>query len=546
MMMKLMSVAEMQAVEKESDASGWTYAQMMERAGGGLADVVEKVYGEIKSGGVLGLVGSGNNGGDTLVALAQLAGQGWRASAYLMRPRPEDDPLLARFQKAGGSVYEFKADPDFNLLVQLVGQHALLLDGVLGTGIRLPLKGEVAGALKAVQKALADLPDAPRVVAVDVPSGVDCDSGEAAPETLSADLTVTMAAVKQGLLKFPAYNKVGELALVGIGLPEGGEALAAWKNVTRFVADDTYVRSVLPKRGLDAHKGTFGTALVVAGSVNFTGAVLLASEAAYRAGAGLVTACVPAPLHAVLAGMLPEVTWVLLPHEIGVIAADAAEVVLENLGRATAMLVGCGFGQEETTGRFLERLLGSASEVEHHRIGFVPAGKPEKGAEKPQLPPVVVDADGLKLLARIPGWPTLLPAPAILTPHPGEMAVLTGLPVDEIQADRVQTAERFSREWGHVVVLKGAFTVIAEPDGRTALIPVATPALARAGTGDVLAGLVTGLRAQKMPAFEAAVGAAWIHAQAGLHAAEILGATASVLAGDVLGAISEVMAGLEE
>ena len=543
-MMKFMSVAEMQAVEKESDASGWTYPQMMERAGGGLADIVEDIFGELKGKGVLGLVGSGNNGGDTLVALAQLAGQGWQASAYIVRPRPEQDPLLDRFQKAGGTLYELKADPNFKLLSELVNQHALLLDGVLGTGIHLPLKGEVARALAAVQKALADSPEAPKVVAVDVPSGVDCDSGDAAPETLSADLTVTMAAVKQGLLKFPAYNKVGDLTLVGIGLPEDGETLQAWKKVTRFVADDAYVRSVLPQRALDAHKGTFGTALVVAGSINFTGAVLLSSEAAYRAGAGLVTACVPAPLHSVLAGMLPEVTWGLLPHEIGVVAADAAEVVLENLGRATAMLVGCGFGQEDTTARFLERLIGNAGQANHH-IGFVPASKPGKRTEKPQLPAMVIDADGLKLLARIQDWHKLLPALTVLTPHPGEMAVLTGLSINEIQADRIASAERFSHEWGHVVILKGAFTVIAEPEGRTALIPVATPALARAGTGDVLAGLVTGLRAQKMPAFEAAVAAAWIHGQAGLRAAEILGTTASVLAGDVLGAIPEVMAELE-
>lgn len=543
-MMKLMSVAEMQAVEKESDASGWTYDQMMEQAGGGLADVVRRVYSDIKDGGVLGLIGSGNNGGDTLVALALLAGQGWKASAYIVRPRPEDDPLVDRFRKAGGTVHALKDDADFNLLIELVSQHAILLDGVLGTGIRLPLKGELADALRAVQTALADLADAPKVVAVDVPSGVDCDSGEAAPETLSANLTVTMAAVKQGLLKFPAFKNVGALDLVGIGLPEGGEALKAWKKVTRFVADESYVRKALPKRSLDSHKGTFGTALVIAGSINFSGAVLLSSEAAYRAGAGLVTACVPAPLHSVLAGMLPEVTWVLLPHEIGVVAADAAEVVFKNLGRATAMLVGCGFGQEETTERFLERLIGDAAKVEHH-IGFVPANKPGNGAEKPQLPPMVIDADGLKLLARIQDWHKLLPAMTVLTPHPGEMAVLTGLTVEEIQADRIAIAERFSREWGHVVILKGAFTVIAEPDGRTALIPVATPALAHAGTGDVLAGLVTGLRAQKMPAFEAAVSAAWIHGQAGLRAAEFLGATASVLAGDVLGAIPDVMAELE-
>jgi ADP-dependent NAD(P)H-hydrate dehydratase / NAD(P)H-hydrate epimerase len=544
-MMKLMSVAEMQAVEKDSDSSGWTYADMMECAGGGLADVVEDVYGQIKDKGVLGLVGSGNNGGDTLVALAQLVGQGWKAGAYIVRPRSEEDLLLAGFRNAGGSVYELTADPEYKLLVELVSQYALLLDGVLGTGVRLPLKGEVAHALETVQKAMAEMPDPPRVVAVDVPSGVDCDSGEVAPETLSADLTVTMAAVKQGLLKFPAFKKVGELTLVGIGLPAEGEALKAWKKITRFVVDDDYVHGVLPERSLDAHKGTFGTTLVVAGSINYTGAVLLSSEAAYRAGTGLVTACVPAPLHTVLAGQLPEVTWVLLPHEIGVISAEAAEVVFDNLGRATAMLVGCGFGQEDTTARFLERLIGKAGEVNTHRMGLVPMGKQEKGIAKPQLPALVIDADGLKLLARIQNWHELLPAETVLTPHPGEMAVLTGLAVEEIQADRIQIAERFSREWGHVVVLKGAFTVIAAPDGRTALIPVATPALAHAGTGDVLAGLVAGLRAQKMPAFEAAVSAAWMHGRAGLRAAEILGATACVLASDVLGAIPDVLADLE-
>jgi NAD(P)H-hydrate epimerase len=157
---------------------------------------------------------------------------------------------------------------------------------------------------------------------------------------------------------------------------------------------------------------------------------------------------------------------------------------------------------------------------------------------------VVLDADGLKLVAKIKDWPNLLPAPAVLTPHPGEMAALTGLTIDEIQKDRRAIAERFAREWGHVVVLKGAFTLVAAPDGRTTLIPVASAALARAGTGDVLAGLIVGLRAQGAKAYEAAVAGAWIHAQAGLFAARKLGTTASVLAGDVLASVSDVLSDL--
>ncbi|MCJ7435506.1 MAG: NAD(P)H-hydrate dehydratase, partial [Anaerolineales bacterium] len=159
--------------------------------------------------------------------------------------------------------------------------------------------------------------------------------------------------------------------------------------------------------------------------------------------------------------------------------------------------------------------------------------------------PLVFDADGLKLLAKIKDWHALLPAPAILTPHPGEMSVLTGLSVEEIQADRRGVAGKYAKEWGHVVVLKGAFTIIASPDGRMTIIPVATPALARAGTGDVLAGLIVGLRAQGVDAYEAAVASAWIHARAGLYAADDMGTTASVLAGDVLDSISDVLSDLE-
>ncbi len=279
------------------------------------------------------------------------------------------------------------------------------------------------------------------------------------------------------------------------------------------------IRRCLP-RPLDAHKGTFGTALIAAGSANYTGAAWLAGQAAYRIGAGLVTLAVPARLHAALAGQFPEATWVLLPEQAGFIAAQASAVIQEHLERATALLLGPGFGLEDTTAEFLSVLFGSGAT---------------------SLPPLVVDADALKLLRRLPDWARRLPSPAVLTPHPGEMSVLTGLPKESIQADRLAVARRYSREWGHVVVLKGAFTVIAAPDGEAAIIPVATPALARAGTGDVLAGLIVGLRAQGMEAFTAAVAGAWIHAYAGLQAVETVGNPASVLAGDVLQAVIQVI-----
>ena len=517
--MKYVSVAEMIAIEKGADASGHTYAQMMEHAGRGLAEVVHSSYSHYKTKNALGLVGSGNNGGDTLVAFCYLQAWGWQTTAYIVRSRPQNDPLVVRFLAAGGKLLEIEGDPAYPELITALESNLVLLDGVLGTGIRLPLRGTIAAVLDLVRNRLQTMEAPPHVVAVDCPSGVDCDSGEAAPECLPAEITVTMAAIKQGLLKFPAFKLVGDLRLVGIGLPEG---LPAYEKIQRQVVTADWVQSVLPARPLDGHKGTFGTVLVVGGSLNYSGAILLAGEAAFRSGAGWVTLAVPGPLHAALASAFVEATWLLLPHEGGFIAAEAAELVRANLGKPTALLVGPGFGMQDGSRDFIAGLL----------------------AEDQQLPALVVDADGLKLLAQLPNWWELPPAPAVLTPHPGEMAILTGLSSGEIQADRLRIAEMYARTWGHVVVLKGAFTLIAAPNGRTAVIPVATPALARAGTGDVLAGLIAGLRAQGLPAFEAAAAAAWIHAQAGLRAAETLGSTATVLAGDVLAATVDVLADL--
>ena len=254
----------------------------------------------------------------------------------------------------------------------------------------------------------------------------------------------------------------------------------------------------------------------------------------------------PGPLHAALAGQLPEATWLILPTEMGVIHASASSILLKNLEKTTAMLLGPGFGTEDTTAEFLKNIvLERTSQQRKTSIGFMPTPHETKNTRPAQpLPPLVIDADGLKLLARIPEWFNHLPKNTILTPHPGEMAILTGLDIEEIQENRLDIAEKFARIWGHIVVLKGALTVIAGPDGNTCVVPVATPALARAGTGDVLAGIIIGLLAQGLPPFKAASAGAWIHAQAGLIACNWVGNSASVMASDVLDSISEVLQSL--
>ena len=532
--MRILSVKAMRNLEKESDARGVTYSMMMDRAGRGVADEIRKMF--PGGGKCLALVGSGNNGGDALVALRALAENGWEVAAYLVRQRARGDKLMEAVVELGGMIHLAEDDMDCVILGNLLQIADVWLDGVFGTGIQLPLKSEVARILDFVGHFQ------PRrfTVAVDCPSGVDCDTGDAAKETLPADLTICMEAVKAGLLRFPAFGKVGELRIVNLGLPadlskaDPGEPFV----ITREIAADQ-----LPERSLDSHKGSFGTALVAAGSINYSGAAWLATSAAYRSGAGLVTLAAPYALHAALSGSLPEVTWLILPDQMGVISAEGSSLLRHSAVKASALLLGPGWGQEDTTKLLLEELLVG---VARHGggAGFLAAVNP--GTESHKLPPLIIDADGLKLLAKIPDWWKRLPFDTILTPHPGEMSVLTGLSIGEIQSDRWEVARQYADRWGCVVVLKGALTVIASPDGRFAVLPIATPALARAGTGDVLAGLICGLRAQGVRAFEAAIAGAWIHGQAGLSACKTHGQPISVLAGDVLSAIPGVLKTMTE
>ena len=538
--MKLVTVSQMQAIEKEADAGGLTFDQMMENAGQGLADIIYDLFEDDQETEIVGLVGPGNNGGDTLIALSELAAEGWKARAYLVKRKKDD--LVKRFTEAGGEV--LSGESAFEKLAEAIETADVLLDGVLGTGTKLPLKKDVAELLAEVNDVLDGLDEYPLVVAVDCPSGVDCDSGEVADEAIAADLTVTMAAVKHGLLKLPAFEYAGALEVVDIGLSED---LPSLKELNIEVAEADSVAALLPERPMDAHKGTFGTALIAAGSINYTGAVVLAGEAAYRAGAGLVTLAVPAPVHVALAGRFPEATWVLLPHELGVISSNGVEVLAKNFEHASALLIGPGFGTENPTKEFVENILEGrySAKKAAQRIGFVHQESAKKEESNAKLPPMVIDADALKLLAQVKDSQKKIPAAAVLTPHPGEMSVLTDLSKDEIQENRLELASKYAKEWGHVVVLKGAFTVIAAPDGRSTVIPVASPSLARAGTGDVLAGLIVGMRAQGLDAYESAIAGAWIHAQAGLYAADDLGTDVSVLAGDVLDSVSDVISDLE-
>ena len=356
------------------------------------------------------------------------------------------------------------------------------------------------------------------VLAVDCPSGLDCDTGALDPAALPAAVTVTFACAKWGQVQYPGAGACGLLAVANIGVPE---ELTAEIAVELIGPED--VRKWLPPRPIDAHKGTFGKALIAGGSLNYTGAAYLSAAAATRAGAGLVTLAIPLPLHAALAGVLPEVTWLPLPGPEGIHTAAGAVKLLAAAENYDALLVGPGLTSTEDAQGFVETLFASDGLSKDEWAGLL-----------------VVDADALNLLAKLPDWPDRLPPGSILTPHPGEMARLTGMAVGDVNARRIENARRWAAQWGHIVLLKGPHTVIAAPDGRTAVLPFALSVLATAGSGDVLAGAIVALLAQGLPAFEAALLGAYLHGQAGLVIARS-GTLGGIVARDILASLPEAL-----
>lgn len=523
--MRLISVSEMVAREKAADAGGYSYNQMMAAAGKGIAEMLMQYCRGRTERAALGLVGGGNNGGDTLIALTEMQQAGWKTKAILLNARNKDEAVLNQFTSCGGEVIYLES------LAILTCNSGVVLDGLFGTGFRLPLPEKAASLLSGVRKALPGF----LWVAIDCPSGVECSSGEVSKGAIKADLTICLEAVKSGMMTPSAFPYIGELRTVDLGI---SQYLGQADDKGDIVVDAGVVEDILPKRDDFSHKGSHGTLMVVGGCINYPGAPVLAGEGAYAVGTGLVKVGIPSSVFQRASSTSLELTWVVLEDGGGVISELAVETVMPYIQSAQCLVLGPGIGREDTTRKFMHDLLSSGVPGGRVRSGFQGMQESNSKNKAPiELPPIVFDADGLTLLSTITDWAIKVPPGSILTPHPGEMARLTGLSVEEIQHARASTARKFAVLWQQVVVLKGALTVIAAPDGRTATIPVAASSLAKAGTGDVLAGMIGGLRAQGLSAWDAAIAAAWLHAKAGIVAVELVGCSESVLARDVIRAI---------
>ena len=536
--MKLVTANEMRVLEQRADASGNTFSMMMERAGKAVADAIIQ-HGNMQRVRVLVLVGPGNNGGDGLVCARHLHDAGAEVMLYLWKRVANDaDINLKLCRERNITTIHADDDPGFSALGTLVRESRVLVDALLGTGVARPIEGQLKELLGVVANQIIEPTNnltplvppppffgtTPFIVSIDLPSGLNPDTGALDPATIPADLTVTFAFPKIGQLEFPGSNAVGELLIADIGVP------AEWADKSlNDVATAQEITALLPKRSRDSHKGTHGKTMICAGSASYVGAAYLAGSAATHAGAGLVTLAIARTIYPIVASSSHETTFIRLPDESGTLIPEDAEVLMAALTDYDALLIGPGFGRHPKTIEFVHRLIEKIT--------------------NPQFPisNLVIDADALFALAQMEHWwAHLLPNRAILTPHPGEMATLTGLPLKEIQANRIEVAKKFAVQWQQVVVLKGAHTVVASPQpgnpmqARVTLLPFATPALATAGTGDVLAGTIVAMLSQKLDLYDAALVGAYLHGLAGQMAEMEIG-QAGVVAGDLIPMLPRVI-----
>jgi hydroxyethylthiazole kinase-like uncharacterized protein yjeF len=506
-MSTLLSRAQMQAMDRIAiQEIGIPSAVLMEVAGRAVADAAEELFDELQEGSILALAGTGNNGGDAAVAVRHLAERGLPVVLAVIGPPekvgPELAAQLAICRALGLEVIFLDGEAVNEHLPVLLSEASIVLDGIFGTGLERPVDGYRREAIELVNAAGVE------VVAIDVPSGLDADTGQVLGVAMSATITVTFQFAKIGLLQYPGRTLAGQIRIADVGIPPS--RLEDVGPFAELIEDDTLTEALQP-RDAEAHKGSFGHLLLVAGAPERPGAALLAGRAALRTGAGLVT-----------------------------IGSDA--VTIARLGAGLEELMGLALGDTRLDPARLMRALESRSAL---AIGpSLPADPELAGLLREVLVaasmPVLLDAGALVALGADHGWLAERSFPTILTPHPGEMARLLGINADAVQANRVVLARRLAEDTGTHVVLKGAGTVVASPDGSVAITTRGNPGMATAGMGDVLTGIIGGLLAQGVEPGLAARAGVQLHGAAGDRAASRKG-HASLVASDLLEQLAGVL-----
>lgn len=486
---------------------------LMERAGAGVVAQLEAQYGPLAGKSIVILCGKGNNGGDGFVIGRLLRRKKVRTHVILLATvadlSRDAKTMYQRFQRAAGQA-AITRPSDVEGLQRRLAASDVVVDAILGTGLSAPVTGLYRDAIETINAS------ARPTVAVDLPSGLHADTGTVLGAAVRADLTVTFGLPKAGLYSGSGIDCAGTIRLVDIGIPASfiGAVGSRLMLLTGAAAQAT-----LPLRRPSSHKGTYGHVGIIAGSVGKTGAAAMAALAALRIGTGLVTAAVPSSVNDVLEAKLLEVMTLPMPEtKARTFARSGLDRLLAFAGARDAVAIGPGLTTHPETVDLVQEFL--------------------KRIDKP----CVLDADALNALAGKASLLTECKRPPIITPHPGEMARLEAeATTQSVNEDRLGTAIRFARERGVFVVLKGARTVIARPDGLAAICPTGNPGMATAGTGDVLTGMLGGLLAQGLSSWDAACTATYFHGLAGDLAAEHLG-QAGMIASDLIQHIPHALA----
>lgn len=505
-MTKIITASQMQELDRRTISEARIPATMlMERAGFGVVSCLEQRWGPVRGKTITVVCGKGNNGGDGFVAARLLRRRQATVRVLAMAPASELSrdaaTMYKQFVRGAGksSVYLYTSGTQIQALFQ---DSDILVDALLGTGLSSAVTGRYAEVIDSMNESGRP------VAAVDLPSGLHADRGTILGRAVRASLTVTFGLPKLGLYQNDGIDLAGEVAIVDIGIPPA--YIDAVESRTTLITEQA-VRTYLPERRPSSHKGTFGHAGIIAGSVGKTGAAAMAARAALRIGAGLVTVAVPTSANDVLEAKLLEAMTVPMPEtKARTFARTALDRLVAFMSAKTAVAIGPGLSTHPETVELVQALT--------------------KHLDRPS----VLDADALNALTGRTALLASCKTPPIITPHPGEMARLEADATPQtINSDRIGTAARFARERGLFVVLKGARTVVARPEGAVAICPTGNPGMATAGTGDVLTGMMVGLLAQGVPPWEAACAATYLHGAAGDLAAADKG-QAGLMAWDVI------------
>lgn len=469
----------MKLLENASQSEGISLYILMQNAGKALFSKVQEIADAKSIKKIILVCGKGNNGGDGFICASLLAQLYYDVTVVLLCGKPQTDLAIKAFEKMPENI-RVKESPD------IIYKNTIIVDCVYGTGFKGQLRsGTVCDTFRQINTSGCF------VISCDIPSGNNAESGTACDNAIKADVTVCLGAEKTGMLFNPCRENCGKVEILDIGIPD--ICYQSLENIPQ-VLDKDYVLSLLPERKSDANKGTFGKLLNISGSRNYIGAALLSSKAALRSGTGLCTLCSYEKVIDNISGQMPETIYEYLSDD----AEKDIDLIMKKAAVSSAVLIGCGMGNNERTSETVKRLVYECK------------------------CPLIIDADGLNVLAPCIDILRKAKASIILTPHPGEFSRLTGLTINEILDNRLRLCEDFAREYGVTVILKGAGTVISYMGKKTYISTTGNSGLSRGGSGDVLAGMTASFAAQGLTAENAACLSVYLHGLAADRVADKL------------------------